>query len=566
MIVNEKYTFRKQILICEQILNMLDKDSLRFVGHTYGSNSRWDIGLKSMFIYQMLSGFQVPELMFDGSEKNWYVITGERQLKCIYEYITGSLTLSEEALGEFKKYKRFEELPLMLKRKLLNTEFFVTVLNPGVTQSNRYRIYEMGSVTEGSSDLWAVAKFVFPDGYNNLERIVDDIILSYPNIKQNRRQIVRLPLLWKIRNDEYTIGMITLYEENSEKKDSKPIVHILDGQQRMISLAIISKALGKSKDFVRLTFERDKENKEREKFLYSSSSEQVKSNNEKSVDVQHMKTACEFLQEKCLKKNEKKWSGEEKNDYFDWMMRNVMIICRYTENEPLQEFLCLNEKKTPFSSTDYDRAYQLKYWSNQEITQEMVLKEHAEIQRYLYTNDKLYDLVKYRYPGFLNHMDVIFQKLLEDKYDKAEGTTGQHKGYKDAFFYLQLCHVVLRSIYQELEEQGNASMNVNVYNAVMTLYQLDKNFKFFDLVDINSNETFEIQLRNRFNLLGKTYNYMKQKEYQNEFLQSQLYGKIIVENGNIDNAVLKDAYKEEKQYISPGIYNIVSEKIKVTEE
>lgn len=206
------------------------------------------------------------------------------------------------------------------------------------------------------------------------------------------------------KKDEYTIGMITLYEENSEKKDSKPIVHILDGQQRMISLAIISKALGKSKDFVRLTFERDKENKEREKFLYSSSSEQVKSNNEKSVDVQHMKTACEFLQEKCLKKNEKKWSGEEKNDYFDWMMRNVMIICRYTENEPLQEFLCLNEKKTPFSSTDYDRAYQLKYWSNQEITQEMVLKEHAEIQRYLYTNDKLYDLVKYRYPGFLNHM------------------------------------------------------------------------------------------------------------------------------------------------------------------
>lgn len=201
MIVNEKYTFRKQILVCEQILDMIDKDSLRFVGHTYGTNSRWDIGLKSLFIYQLLSGFQVPELMFDGSQKNWYVITGERQLKCIYEYITGSLTLSEEALGEFKKYKCFEELPLMLKRKLLNTEFFVTVLNPGVTSSDRYRIYEMGSITEGSSDLWAVAKFVFPEGYNNLERIVDHIILSYPSIKPNRRQIVRLPLLWNIRND-----------------------------------------------------------------------------------------------------------------------------------------------------------------------------------------------------------------------------------------------------------------------------------------------------------------------------------------------------------------------------
>lgn len=227
MIVNDKYTFRKQILVCEQILDMIDKDSLRFVGHTYGSNSRWDIGLKSMFIYQMLSGFQVPELMFDGSEKNWYVITGERQLKCIYEYITGSLTLSEEALGEFKKYKRFEELPLMLKRKLLNTECFVTVLNPGVTRSDRYRIYEMGSVTEGSSDLWAVAKFVFPEGYNNLERIVDDIILSYPSVKQNRRQIVRLPLLWRIRNDvDYYTSKVSV--SGSTKIDSILIPQLED--------------------------------------------------------------------------------------------------------------------------------------------------------------------------------------------------------------------------------------------------------------------------------------------------------------------------------------------------
>lgn len=201
MIINEKYTFRKQIFTCEQILNMIEEDSLRFVGHTYGTNSRWNIGLKSLFIFQLLSGFQVPELMFDGSEKNWYVITGERQLKCIYEYIKGSLTLSEEALGDFKKYKQFKDLPLMLKRKILNTEFFVTVLNPGVTQSDRYRIYEMGSVTEGSSDLWSVAKFVFSKGYSNLEKIVDEIILSYPSVKQNRRQIIRLPLLWNIRNN-----------------------------------------------------------------------------------------------------------------------------------------------------------------------------------------------------------------------------------------------------------------------------------------------------------------------------------------------------------------------------
>ena len=363
----------------------------------------------------------------------------------------------------------------------------------------------------------------------------------------------------KNKKDEYTIGMATLYETESVNNNSKPIVQILDGQQRMISLVIIAKALDKSNEFVHLTFERDKEdkenkeNKEREKYLYG------KVDNVTSVDVLHMKTACEFLRANCLSK----MSEEEKKEYFDWMMSNVRIICRYTENEPLQEFLCLNEKKTPFSSTDYDRAYQLKYWSNQEITQEMILKEHAEIQKYLYTNDKLYELVKYRYPKFFNRMDVIFQKVLENKND----TTTKQQGYDDAFHYLQLCHVVLRSIYQELEEHKNASMNVNIYNAVMALYQLDKNFKFFDLVDVKNNETFEMLLKKRFNLLKQTYNQMKEKG-PNEFLQSQLYGEIIPVNadiGNTSNDVNNEAYKERTKYISQDIYDIVSEKIEVTE-
>lgn len=240
MTVGSKYTFRKQVLVCEQILDMIDKGSLKFVGHTYGINSKWDIGLKSLFIYQLLSGFQTSELMFDGSEKNWYVITGERQLKCIYEYVKGSLALSEEALGEFKKYKRFEDLPLMLKRRILNTEFFVTVLNPGVTCNDRYSIYEMGCVTEGSSDLWAVAKIVFHEGYSNLEKTVDNIILSYPDIKRNRRQIMRLSLLWNIRNDiEEFASRVSI--SDSKKIDSVLIPQLEDYCSIEIDEAMIEK-------------------------------------------------------------------------------------------------------------------------------------------------------------------------------------------------------------------------------------------------------------------------------------------------------------------------------------
>lgn len=371
---------------------------------------------------------------------------------------------------------------------------------------------------------------------------------------------------------EYTIGMATLYEDGGNES-----VQILDGQQRMISLGIIVKALGKTSIFNRLTFERDGDedkDKERENFLKNDTPiEEIQ-----SVDVLHMKTAYEFLINDCLKDEEGAWGKDKKDKYFNWMMEQVKIICRYTENEPLQEFLSLNEKKTPFSSTDYDRAYQLKYWSKQEITQEitqeMILKEHAEIQRYLYTNEKLYDLVKFRYPEFQNHMDVIFQKVIVTYADdlqkccerKDEIADIQQKGYSDAFNYLKLCHIVLRSIYQEIQEQGKSKLNVNVYNAVMTLYQIDKEFRFFDLVDINDDKTFEVRLKERFDLLGTTYQYMKEK-YQNEFLQSQLYGEILTndEYNNSCDRITNNSYKEIEQYISPDICKIVSDKIGVTE-
>lgn len=386
--------------------------------------------------------------------------------------------------------------------------------------------------------------------------------------------------------EEYTIGMATLFESvENDGRDSKEVVQILDGQQRMISLSILALALGKSNEFIHLTFERDT-NKERENFLYSVenlSDNSLETFECDSSDVMHMKCAYEYLKSDCLQNENKAWDEDEKKEYFEWMIEHVKIICRYTENEPLQEFLCLNEKKTPFSSTDYDRAYQLKYWSNQEITPEIILKEHSEIQKLLYTNDNLYDLVKIGYPEFVNHMDVLFQKILEvnpssneckntnslsEYYDTIDkkGNADKQLGYKRAYEYLKLCHAILRSIYQEIGNREDSRMNVNVYNAVMTLHRIDKDFKFFDLVDIDSNKSFEKLLRERFNLLGKTYSYME-KKYQNDFLQSQLDEKLIGSNDkeSKNEKISDSAYKEREQYISEDVYKLVSEKMKTTE-
>ncbi len=363
--------------------------------------------------------------------------------------------------------------------------------------------------------------------------------------------------------DEYTIGMTTFYEKEN-------IIQIIDGQQRMISLSLIAKALEKYSEFAQITFERD-ENEERKKFLVNE-----RDNYEgTSADVLHMRTASQYLQNNCFKD----WTKEEKNEFYQWMIKHVKIISRYTENEPLHEFLCLNEKKTPFSSTDYDRAYQLKYQSGKHnISPAMIIKEHIEIQKFLYTDENIFKLIKIGYKELPNRMDLIFEKMMSSMGDEVETKVDKLSSYYDnidkretresdyemAYKYLKLCHKVLRSICQELAERENSKLNVNVYNAVMMLHEVDPDFKFFDLIDVNNEEmSFEKKIKERFSLLGETYGRMSQNK--NAFMQSQLDCELS-ERRSKSGDINSSAYREMEQYVSRTISNIFDEKIKITEE
>ena len=363
--------------------------------------------------------------------------------------------------------------------------------------------------------------------------------------------------------DEYTIGMTTFYEKEN-------IIQIIDGQQRMISLSLIAKALEKYSEFAQITFERD-ENEERKKFLVNEQDNYEGT----SADVLHMRTASQYLQNNCFKD----WTKEEKNEFYQWMIKHVKIISRYTENEPLHEFLCLNEKKTPFSSTDYDRAYQLKYQSGKHnISPAMIIKEHIEIQKFLYTDENIFKLIKIGYKELPNRMDLIFEKMISsmgnqvetkvDKlssyYDNIDKKETRESDYEKAYKYLKLCHKVLRSICQELEERENSKLNVNVYNAVMMLHELDTDFKFFDLIDVNDEKkSFEKKIKERFSLLEETYERMSQNK--NAFMQSQLDCELS-EHRSKSGGINSRAYREMEQYVSSTISYIFDEKIKITEE
>lgn len=305
--------------------------------------------------------------------------------------------------------------------------------------------------------------------------------------------------------------------------------------------------MGKYNDFIRITFERDNaENKEREDFLKTEETDVYAGF--KSVDVRHM-----YATYKMFKSYDSEYCSEGLDD---WILNHVKVICRYTENEPLQEFLNLNEKKTAFSATDYDRAYQLKYQTGrgEEITPEMIIYEHNEIEKYLYTNENIYNLIRVGYSEKIdNRMDYIFYGVKKDignmqgHYESIDKSGNRGEEYKKHYEYLVCIHNILKDLYDETKD----NLNVNVYNAVKMLYFLNKGFKFFDFNNMYDKK-FEDRIWEEF------------ANNKNAFMQSQLFDKPIIDDSQF--IIPKQAYKEEMQGISKDIEELFDIKVKETLE
>ena len=369
----------------------------------------------------------------------------------------------------------------------------------------------MGQENRVGSDLISLSQMV-----TNLKGKRVTIPLLQRNYKwdpkeEGKKLLIDILAAKKKESTQYTIGMITLYFDNNEGKTD--MIQVIDGQQRLITLSLMMKSLGKTKDFLKLHFERD-EDRERETYLTEDFTEDKKKNRLDLLRMKAMEDLFKDLFGKCSDQD----SGFDKNELFQWIMDHVKLICRYTKSPPLQEFLNINEKKTPFSSTDYDRAYQLKYQSiKQNITPDMIIKEHKAIEKYLYQNAEIFDLARCRYDEteYINRMDLLFAsikgeaKSLSEFYEKLdhEEQENRERKYEECYRYLKYCHKALRSIHQELKKQETTEnqkkyLNVNIYNAVQTLYKIDPRFKFFDLINRShmGQVSFEDELIKRFSL------------------------------------------------------------------
>lgn len=378
-----------------------------------------------------------------------------------------------------------------------------------------------------------------------------------------------LKLLEDIKNakqngrNEYTIGMVTLYRVGNK-------IQVIDGQQRLITLSILMKALGCYDTFLHIKFERD-ENWERESFLEFGQ----KSDN---VDVRHMQAVYEAFAQK-LKTSESAGGNE---DLCEWMLSHLKFMCRYTENEPLQEFLDLNENKTAFSPTDYDRAYQIKYQAEKKtILPSMIIEEHNAIEKYLYTNENIFELIKKNYENPRSRMDLIFSPHIKDGslskyYENIDMSDDRDKKYTECYEYLKYCHKIFEDMDRQLEIKDGARLNVNVYNSVM-LYEVCSNSKFFKLIIDDANNidsmTFERKVWEEYKKGMSAY----EKKRKNAFMQSQLFSGVEnFENmqsqlfSEVENFEKKEKvpvrYQEAVNYITDAISQIYESKVRETED
>lgn len=158
-------------------------------------------------------------------------------------------------------------------------------------------------------------------GKDDCERLAKDLCSSHKNEKKK------------------SLGLITLKDNKNGTFD------VIDGQQRFITLAIISKLLKIDELVDKITFQRDTtDGKERLNVLKNLSPQSLINVGFTDGDrmIRNAKEICNILND-----NDLLWDSIE---------NNCVMLCGIVSDNPLQEFMNLNAYKTPFSICDQIRS------------------------------------------------------------------------------------------------------------------------------------------------------------------------------------------------------------------
>ena len=323
-------------------------------------------------------------------------------------------------------------------------------------------------------------------------------------------------------NRYYTIGMNLLYKKKNENGND---CRILDGQQRIITLSLIIKAL-KSIDYwinknvkfknvkngneeyknFNFKFERDNGvNDQRYNYIHGENNdfnatiEKIVNihgqNNGNStsgcVDVERME--CNYIRMilplfnatiEIIVKQDGSWTVKKNHcpDFYKFLLDRVKILLNFTTEDESDEFISVNDHKTSFEFCDTSKANNLMAIEmTNEISEKSILEEYSRISYYLYKKD-VKDLVLKKYNEFYkNSKDnsetsrtEMFRNRLNYLYWPCEddfkcffkngyiNDKDKQTNVERHYWYLRYCHKVLNDISDELETKDDSQTISNV--------------------------------------------------------------------------------------------------------
>jgi Protein of unknown function DUF262 len=138
----EHFTVEEVIKLIENgILEIIEENDLQRLPDS------WDLRRKSLLIESLLIKLPLPIFYLDGSQEIWQVIDGLQRLTTLYQYISPKsekrfqlkqLEYLKEEYGGFS----FDELPLSMRRRILDSTIEAFVLNPGTPLPVKYNIFQ----------------------------------------------------------------------------------------------------------------------------------------------------------------------------------------------------------------------------------------------------------------------------------------------------------------------------------------------------------------------------------------------------------------------------------------
>lgn len=353
------------------------------------------------------------------------------------------------------------------------------------------------------------------------------------------------------KQETYTVGMITFYNESNEK------MQLIDGQQRIITLYMLLKFLNPNEEYFSFGFERDNGITEsehtRRNYLKNITSPEYLTDN-LYTDLIRFRNNYNKIQEQLT-------ISEDKYEAFSaYIKGHVYFLLHISEAEPFDEFINLNKNKTRFVISDRIKA-NLVIDSQEKLKKDEVLKLFKDLSEMLFLKKDIWNLVQQGYLASDLPEDNKRQRcrlysdenrlklLCCERYGSDDCDVSSTLGYEynKELACLKKYRNILAILLTDINKGSWSS-----YNAFNCLYKLntlqgdENNLRFFKMLESENCDYLEEYLLEECKRKNDPF-------FQACFIESQLCeGKSKLEYIDISKGFKEDFIKDEQGWLSNG--------------